>query len=310
MEGVMGIQIVNEAKHNAQGMYEWYDVVLSEVSRIDATIPIYISDAWDLDKALTWTQAKNSPRAGQCNPVVVDTHLYWCFSDQDKRKSPQQITSEVHSKISKLDGKDGSVVDRGAAQAVVGEYSCVLSEPTWSQNQGVPKEQLVRDFGQAESARFQQRAGGSFFWTYRMDWMPGGEWGFQQMTEQRAIVPPTSLTFSAEDVRNRVAQAQPQHAQRRSSTVSTHGQYWDTNHPGQYEHWRFEQGWDLGWEDAMAFFVLRSQKGWAGGDKIGMMDLWCLKRFRESGQAGAKFGWEFEQGLRQGVRDFYGCVGL
>ena len=40
-----------------------------------------------------------------------------------------------------------------------------------------------------------------------------------------------------------------------------------------------------------------------------MLDLWILKRLKESGQGG-KFVWEWEQGFRQGVRDFYQCAGV
>ena len=309
MEGVSGIQIINEAEWDAKGMYEWYDIVLAELSRVDPTMPIYISDAWDLGRAASWSQGKNNLRAGQANPVVVDTHLYWAFSDDDKRKTPQQITQEVHTKLSKLDGKDGSVIDHGAAQAVVGEYSCVLTEDSWGKSQGVPKDQLVREFGNAESQRFQHRAGGSFFWTYRMDWMPGGEWGFRQMTEAKAILPPASLMLPQQEVQGRLSQAQGQLQGRKQQTCGAHCQWWDSNHPGQYEHWRFEQGWDVGFNDAMAFFGMRSQKGLQGSDKIGMLDLWVLKRLKESGQGG-KFVWEFEQGLRQGVRDFYACVAI
>ncbi|EMD00666.1 glycoside hydrolase family 5 protein [Baudoinia panamericana UAMH 10762] len=309
MDGVAGVQIINEAEGNARGMYEWYDHALKELSSIDPTMPVYISDAWDLNRAASWTQARNSLAAGNVSPVVVDTHLYWCFSDADKAKSPQQITQEVGGKLSELDGKDGSVVDHGAAQTIIGEYSCVLDGSTWDKSRGAPKEQLVRGFGNAESARFQQRAGGSFFWTYRMDWMPGGEWGFRQMTEQHAIVPPSSLTLPANDVQGRIQAAQQQLAQRKQDNVGAHCHYWDSNHPGQYEHWRYEQGWDVGYNDAMAFFGMRNQSGLQGGDKIGMLDLWCLKRLRESGQGG-KFVWEFEQGLRQGVRSLYEAVGV
>ena len=309
MEGIVGIQIINEAEWDAKGMYDWYDRVLSEVARIDPTMPIYVSDGWNLNRALSWSQRKNSKDVTHGNPVVVDTHCYWCFTDQDKAKSAQEITHEVSSKLAELDGKDGSVADKGAAQAVVGEYSCALDEGTWSKSQGAAKDQLVRNFGNAESQRFQHRAGGSFLWTYRMDWMPGGEWGFRQMTDQHAITPPASLTLAVDEVRSRMSNAKAQQAQRKQSTVSSHCHYWDTTYPGHYEHWRFEQGWDLGFGDAIGFFGMRSQRGFQGADKIGMLDLWCLKRLRETGQTGGLV-WEFEHGLRQGVRDFYDCVGV
>jgi hypothetical protein len=139
--------------------------------------------------------------------------------------------------------------------------------------------------------------------------MPGGEWGFKQMNEQHNLCVPASLTLSSADVKSRIAQAQAQKPQRKQKTVSAHCTYWDATYPGTYEHWRFEQGWDLGFNDAVTFFAMRSQHGRDGGDKIGMLDLWCLKRLRESGQSGS-FVWEFEPGLRQGIRDFWECVGV
>jgi hypothetical protein len=59
-------------------------------------------------------------------------------------------------------------VDNGAAQVVVGEYSCVMTEDSWGKAAANEKENLVREFGQAQTQRFQQKTGGSFFWTYRM----------------------------------------------------------------------------------------------------------------------------------------------
>jgi hypothetical protein len=54
---------------------------------------------------------------------------------------------------------------------------------------------------------------------------------------------------------------------------------------------------------------MRSQRGFEGGDKIGMEELWVLKRIRESGQGGP-FVWECEQGLRRGIKDFYQLAGI
>lgn len=307
MSGVLGIQIVNEAEWDARGMYDWYDDVLTEVSKIDPSIPIYISDGWDFNRALNWSQTRNLVHSA--NPVVVDTHLYWCFTDADQQRSPLDIIEEAWNKLGELNGKEGSVHDRGAAQAIVGEYSCVLGEASWQKGGDVLKEDHVRNFGNAQSICYQQRAGGSFFWTYAMDWMPGGEWGFVQMNEHGAIIPPSSLALDASEVRSKVANAHGQRDGRRGNTWGAHCQYWDSNHPGDYEHWRFEQGWNLGWDDAVAFFSMRGNFGLQGGDKIGMLELWVLKRLRESGQSGP-FTWEYEEGLRQGMRDFWEVAGV
>jgi hypothetical protein len=309
MAGVLGIQIVNEAEYDAPNMYEWYNQVLAEVSHIDPTMPIYISDGWNLARCVDWSLGPNNLKNQCINPVVIDTHYYWAFTDDDKKKTPQQITGEVHTKLGALDGKEGSVVDRGAVQAIVGEYSCVLTEDSWAKSGGTPKDDLVRAFGNAQSDRYQSRSGGSFFWTYRMDWMDGGEWGFKQMTNAHAIKPPHSLTLPKDDIQHRISKAQCQQNQKRGETFGQHCHWWDTNHPGNYEHWRFQAGWDVGFSDAMHFFGMRSHRGFEGGDKIGMTELWVLKRIRESGQGGG-FVWEYEQGLRQGIKDFYQLAGI
>ena len=157
----------------------------------------------------------------------------------------------------------------------------------------------------------QEKAGGSFFWTYRMNWMDGGEWGFKQCVKNGAITAPPNLGLSQQDVQGRIQNAQGQAQQKKQETHGSHCNFWDSQHPGQYEHQRFEQGWDVGFNDAMAFFGAITGGGLRGhgGDKIGMLDLWVRKRIIESGQGG-KFVWEFEQGLRQGVRDFYQSAGI
>lgn len=38
-------------------------------------------------------------------------------------------------------------------------------------------------------------------------------------------------------------------------------------------------------------------------DMIGSLELWMLKRLRDSGQSG-DFAWEYEHGFRQGVSAF------
>ena len=306
IKGVAGIQIVNESEWDAKGMYEWYDKVVFELSRIDPGIPIYISDAWDLDRAVKWSQEINRVEKIRSNPVVVDTHLYWCFNEGDIRKTPQQVTEDAGRRLAELDGRAGGVVDRGAAQVIVGEYSCVLADSSWAKA-GKPKEELVGAFGRAQSRRYMQRAGGCFFWTYRMDWMPGGEWGFRQMTEQSAIFPPASLTLTAADVQARVQQTGYKLQELKQRSVSAHCNYWNSKLPGKHDSRHFEQGWDLGFDDAQAFFAMRSRNDLQGADTIGMLDIWCRKRLQECGYE-SRSDWEFEHGLRKGIQDFVDCA--
>jgi aryl-phospho-beta-D-glucosidase BglC (GH1 family) len=106
MDGVVGLQICNEAKWNAPGMYEFYDRVIKKLSEIDTTLPIYISDSWNLRKAVSYAIQKNSVKAQGSNPVIVDTHQYYTFAEKHTSQSPQQLIAQVSTALSELEDKD------------------------------------------------------------------------------------------------------------------------------------------------------------------------------------------------------------
>ncbi|TVY42062.1 Glucan 1,3-beta-glucosidase [Lachnellula subtilissima] len=253
MDGVVGIQVVNEAVWGAKHMYEFYEQALETIGGVDARIPVYISDAWDLDKALKWC---NGRKRGGC-PVVVDTHKYYTFSEKDRAQAPQEIIARIGGELKQLDGKIGSLCERGEAQVVIGEWSCVLDGKTWSRVSPQEKNNLVTQFGRAQSAVWQQRAGGSYFWTYKMDWMDGGEWGFAEQTKKGNIPPPAYLCLPAHEVRNRLQTASERRKELGDGAKRGHEGYWDGQSPGQrFEHWRYGEGWELGYSDAMKFFCV------------------------------------------------------
>lgn len=110
----------------------------------------------------------------------------------------------------------------------------------------------------------------------------------------------------------KLSMAQSERERPRNEAVSAHVSFWSRQSPGQtFEHWRYEAGWDLGFSDAFSFFSMRTngRLTGAGGDKIGLLDLWVVKRIKDAGQRGG-FVWEFEQGMRRGVADFYALVSI
>ena len=309
VKGCLGIQFCNEASWDARerGMYAWYEDVVSAIGNIDRSIPLYVSDAWDLGSALRWMGGINRVQ-NVCNPVGVDTHKYYTFTDSDKAQSPQQIIGRVGNELADAQGASGDVLGKGAMQVVVGEWSCVMDGQTWAKSNGADKDELVRQFGSEQAQKWRQRGGGAFFWTAKMQWMDGGEWGLFEMVKKGALVPPSNFTVSFEDVRQRAESARQQKEERKTQAVGGHVGYWDRTAPGgKFEHWRFEQGWEMGFSDALAFYEMRACEAMdgarSGADTIGALDLWVLKRLRESGQQGG-FAWEWEHGFREGVRGF------
>jgi hypothetical protein len=66
-------------------------------------------------------------------------------------------------------------------------------------------------------------------------------------------------------------------------------------------------------QDRVPVVAAADTRGPDGGDKIGALDLWVLKRMREEKCADrdtCKLGWEWEHGFRRGLQDFYAAVGV
>ena len=146
---------MNEAKYQAKGMFEWYDSVLAEVGKVDAGIPIYVSDAWDLGATLKWAHKRD--RRG--NPVVVDTHKYFCFGGPNVDKSPHEI---IERKVPELFGGVDLSPGKGVS-VVVGEWSCVLGEKAWGKVGKEDRGPLTKKYGLVQSRRWFDITGGSFF---------------------------------------------------------------------------------------------------------------------------------------------------
>ncbi len=328
LTGVIGIQVCNEAIINPPGMYEWYNNLFQRISTIDASLPIYISDGWDLGRAVRFTRAYNNPGLPAKCPVIVDTHKYWTFDEKDTSRSPYQIIDQVKSELAELDSSlVGDVFAHQAAVGVyVGEYSLALAPQTWSQAPSDQKDQLMKQFGLAQSQTWQNGACGSAFWTYKMEWMPGWEWGFKASTDNGQIVPTGIFNMTVRNVMDKLTRADARTEQLLNGALHEHTGYWDAKNPeGRFEHWRYADGWSLGWQDARQFFAARydrpipsALRGYTnhaaadqtvviGADLIGALDLWVLKRMREAGVADSHrcpCGWAFEHGFRRAVGDF------
>lgn len=309
IKGCLGIELCNEACWGAK-MYDWYSGVINAIGRVDSSIPLYISDAWDLNTAMAWCRNMNQRGAG--NPVGVDTHRYYTFSEQDKSESPQQIIERVRCELGEVQGGPGDVTGKGAVQVFLGEWSCCMTDDSWAKAGGSAKDDLVGEFGKTQIEQWRKKAGGAFFWTAKMEWMDGGEWGLFETVKKGAVLPPTNLTLSFDDVSKAAERARMQMSEMKKKAVDSHVGYWNSTSPGgQFEHWRFEQGWDSGFADALGFYEMRSRGALlgarAGADIIGCLDLWIMKRLRETAQTGG-CAWEWEHGFRQGVGNCEDCV--
>ena len=111
MKGVVGIELINEARWDPPGMYKFYDEALMKIAAIDHTLPIYISDGWNLSRALKYALSKNNVKREALNPVIVDTHKYYTFAEKHTSCSPEELIGKVSTELTQLDGSSGNVFD-------------------------------------------------------------------------------------------------------------------------------------------------------------------------------------------------------
>ena len=190
---------------------------------------------------------------------------------------------------------------------VVGEWSCVLDGETWAKAGNADREDLVRCFGISQCHQWNSKAAGSFFWTAKMEWMDGGEWGFFEMTKKKAIVAPPEHFFDFVHIKARVEKAMREQQSLCAAATNSHLDYWNKETPGKVSaNGGFRLGWNLGFTDAMTFFRMRVDgkiTSKSGGDSIGLLENWIRKRSKEGGIMGSS-AWEWEHGFRQGVQAF------
>lgn len=325
-EGVVGLQICNQASCDAEGMYEWYEDVVGRISRINAALPVYVSDGWDLEKTLKWSVGVNPFPGSKACPVVVDTHRYYTFEEIYRKLSPVEIIERVERELHEIDGHvSGNVHDNKGAMAVyVGEYSCAMPLEVCRDLPGEECDQFTSQFGMAQSSRWQEKANGCAFWTLKMENKVDPVWNFKDQVEHGAISPPKYSVLSVGEVKSKLAEADQKRSRLMTLSMDKHVSYF-AKIGGLYEHWRYADGWHLGFTDARAFFAFKLERSAfepydsskngviIGADRIGAIDLWVLKRMKEEDAISkdkCEFVWELEHGIRAGIKDFNAVVGL
>jgi glucan 1,3-beta-glucosidase len=78
-----------------------------------------------------------------------------------------------------------------------------------------------------------------------------------------------------------------------NQVLDEHSGWWD-KYPGNYEHWRFSDGFNIGWEDAYAVFASAPARRNIPIAEIGYKGPWAKIRAAQHAQAkGSNSLWEF-----------------
>ncbi|CDH14840.1 related to Putative glucan 1,3-beta-glucosidase [Zygosaccharomyces bailii ISA1307] len=271
-ENVIGLQIVNESvfDNKASGQKSYYLKAVKAIQNVDSTLPVVISDGWWPQQWADWVQ-----KHGLATTVVVDSHVYRCFSDGDKAKSAQEITGELSKTLN---------FPKDQADYMVGEFSCVLDSKTWDMTHG-DRQKLVQTFGNTEISVFAENTSwGWFFWTLQFEHGDGGEWGFVPMVNNSAIPKRPSGAHSIIGD-NEI-----------KMFVQQHADYWKDKGGDHMEHWRYEDGLRSSVADMSAFANFKNSL-------VGRWYSWKTQRRQQyvKQKGDGEFMWEWEQGYQKGL---------
>lgn len=302
-DNVVGLQVLNEAPYNDdwETQRTFYLKALNKVREVNDEIPVIISDGWDANAWTEWAKSKEGQLAlEQDKPstlgLILDEHVYRTFSDKDRSTHPAQIVSEIGNALPDTGGE---------VDIMVGEFSCVMDGNSWSLNDRDPKgsrEEIVHEFGNRECQHFNERACAYYFWTYKFKYGRGGEWDFREMQEKGCL----DTGFKS------MSQLYPsdrhaddnyyneQYHQMLQQRLGAHMGYWNSQDPNRdWQHWRFEDGFKVGWLDSLAFDKFNHSQ-------IGRKAAW--RKTREQQHVAERGGqgelWVFGQGFNQGVEAF------
>lgn len=285
VDNVSGFQIVNEAcfDDDARKQKRYYFEAINAIRQAGWTdVPVVISDGWWTEQ---WVEILDSASKGDIGSlgILVDSHVYRCFSDQDKAKDVERIIGDLPKSV--LCGLSKPI------DVIVGEYSCVLDGQTWDKS-CCDRNVKVVEYGQAQSRLFDTKAMGSYFWTYKFKWGDGGEWGFVSMVNKGAI--PTRSTNP-----NRVPD-ENEFKQALESAYNSHCSYWQAQSPNTpFEHWRFKEGFTTGWNDSLAFLQVDNSR-------IGRVVAWRSFRLKEHThtKGASQYLWQWEHGFNEALAYF------
>ncbi|KAL5523241.1 EXG3_1 [Sanghuangporus sanghuang] len=287
-ENVVGLQLLNEPKnHNA--LQGWYSATIDELRRVAPTLPLYIHDAWDTNHYAGFVGSRP-----ESDFVVVDHHLYRCFTGEDHRLSGDDHAGVLRTH---MDGELAARSQASRGNIVIAEFSAALNPASLRSGEAGEQDRQRRVFARAELDIFERHCAGWYFWTYKKDGWDAG-WSLRDTTVAE-IMP--SWYGIRRVPGKRVSNDRMRMDAEKQKALSEHAGFW-TQHPGHYEHWRFEEGFVRGWDDAFIFF---SFEVGSAVPELGFMGQWAKRRAfthtREKGHSGNIWEFEIEHGLSRGI---------
>ena len=182
---VIGLEILNEPANTMQ-LQGWYESTLKEIRQVTGPdFPIYISDAWDTAHYAGWVD-------GRKDFIVLDHHLYRCFTEEDKSQNGDQHARNLRSGFAHT-FEDQSASAKGSI--VVGEWSASLDPKGLGNMSDTEKDRHRREFVKAQLELFEKSSAGYWFWNYKTAEAWNAGWSARNASQAEILPRKLGKTF-------------------------------------------------------------------------------------------------------------------
>ncbi len=173
-DNLLGFELLNEPRWDVpleiikKFYQEAYHRVREHIAHDRAAIVIH-----DAFRPREWANFMREPEYVN---VLLDTHPYQCFTDDDRKR-------DLHGQIEvALVGRQKLLDDmRRQLPCLVGEWSCALPPESLKGRTGLALDTAMRAYGDAQLINYDSTRGW-FFWTYKTE--EGGAWSFRDCVKR------------------------------------------------------------------------------------------------------------------------------
>ncbi|TIA91542.1 hypothetical protein E3P81_01959 [Wallemia ichthyophaga] len=295
-DNVVGVELVNEPANNDALLSLYLDILSEARTLTHPHFPLALGDAWD-------TEYYSGVVGSRKDFVMLDHHLYRCFTEEQTSASAFDHAGRCYAEYLEFLGE---AQRKARGSLIVGEWSGGLNPGSTA---GHDHHDMIAMWIGEQLALYERTTAGWFFWTLRKEHGGDTGWDFKEAVNTHAFPQwaggrrglPEEGRASLEE-RDELGQ----HA------VHTHAQYWASQGLPVAEHWRFEDGFRIGWDDAVMFAYHRPPSHHVvGRSEIGFVGKWIEARMDEHSAFRGLSGnmWEFETGWRQGYDGAMAALG-
>ena len=235
LTNIVGIELLNEPQPPSdEALQKWYRTTIQTLRKIDRDIPLVFGECWRPDTYADFIA--NHSTQGFAGPLILDHHLYRCFTSEDivtPASAHTDVLLDPRAPTPLTFSRVASKLERAGAGMIVGEWSGALNPGS---RKGDDRE--VAGYVQAQLALYERWCTGWYWWTYKKKcgggWEKDTGWCFRDAIEGGVFTSWVGLQRKEGFVTN-ADRKERLRVETGERALREHARYW-SQYPGKYEH--------------------------------------------------------------------------